>query len=632
VTLNVTNAAPVASNDSRSTVMNTAVAIGVLGNDSDADGDAISIRDFAQPSHGSVVQSGSSLVYTPAANYVGSDSFSYTIRDSLGASSGTATVTLTVNAPPNSAPSAKADSASTRHNQSVTIAVLSNDSDAEGQALSVNSFSQPSHGTVSLSGTSLIYTPALNYVGADSFSYSAKDSLGATSGNATVTLNVTNAAPVAAGDSRTTNFNTAVSIAVLGNDSDSDGDAISINDFGPAQHGTVSQSGANLVYTPAANYSGSDSFTYTVKDSLGAVSGSATVTLTVNGPPNTAPIIDSFRSSGGFGHWHTLVTVHDNESRPGDLSYSIGPTTKTYPTGNNVGARADLGWIDYTYVVNATITDPQGASTVARAPIILDLTGNGFELLAPSTQRPTMDVNGDGITDYSGWIGAGNGILVHDRNGNAAMDDMTEIDLSAYGPPGSTDLDGLRYAFDDNDDDVFGALDSGWTAFGVFQDLNQNGASDAGEFRTLDEIGIKSIGLVRTGGPEAVNGNAVFGYTEFTWSDGRAGSVADVLFAFVSATSIGAQPVILQGTSRADAFVVVENFAGTVRVENFSAAEGDRIVLPASLNELIFTSVEDVLARSHKEGDDLVIDLGLGQTLTVVGVATLSVDDFVLNA
>lgn len=632
VTLNITNAAPVASNDSKTTLMNTAVSIGVLANDSDANGDAISIRTFGQPTHGSVVQSGSSLIYTPAANYTGTDSFVYTIKDSYGVSSGSATVTLTVNAPPNSAPSAKADSAATRHNQPVTIAVLSNDSDAEGQALSVNGFSQPAHGTVSLSGNSLVYTPTTNYVGSDSFSYTAKDSLGAVSGNATVTLSVTNAAPVAAGDSRTTSFNTAVSIAVLGNDSDPDGDAVAINDFGPAQHGTVSQSGSSLIYTPNANYSGSDSFAYTVRDSFGAVSGSATVAVTVNGAPNTAPIIDSFRTSGGFGHWHTQVTVHDNESRPGDLSYSIGPTTKTYPTGDNVGARADLAWIDYTYIVNATITDPQGASTVASAPVILDIAGSGFELLAPSASRATLDVNGDGIIDYSGWIGAGNGILVYDRNGNAAMDDVTEIDLSAYGPQGSTDLDGLRYAFDDNDDDVFDALDSGWTAFGVFQDLNQNGASDAGEFRTLDEIGITSIGLVRTGSPEAVNGNAVFGYAEFTWSDGRSGSVADVLFAFVSATSIGAQPVILQGTSAADDFAVAENFAGMVRVENFSSADGDRIVLPASLNELNFASAEDVLARSRTEGEDLVIDLGLGQTLTVVGVATLSVDDFVLNA
>src|SRR5213075_2155885 len=153
----------------------------------------------------------------------------------------------------------------------------------------------PSHGTLTLnSDGSLVYMPALNFNGIDSFTYRASDGQ-AQSGIATVTITVTpiNDAPVAANDdSYTTPEDTQLTVAapgVLANDSDVDGDALSaILATGPI-HGTVALNGdGSLVYMPALNFNGIDSFTYRASDGQ-AQSGIATVTITVT-PINDAPV------------------------------------------------------------------------------------------------------------------------------------------------------------------------------------------------------------------------------------------------------------------------------------------------------------------------------------------------------
>src|SRR5213075_2832803 len=153
----------------------------------------------------------------------------------------------------------------------------------------------PSHGTLTLnSDGSLVYLPALNFNGIDSFTYRASDGQ-AQSGIATVTITVTpiNDAPVAANDdSYTTPEDTQLTVTapgVLANDSDVDGDALSaVLATGPS-HGTLTLNGdGSLVYMPALNFNGIDSFTYRATDGQ-AQSGIATVTITVT-PINDAPV------------------------------------------------------------------------------------------------------------------------------------------------------------------------------------------------------------------------------------------------------------------------------------------------------------------------------------------------------
>ena len=189
VTINPVNDLPVAVNDTATTNEDIAATISVKANDSDVDGDALTISSVTQGVKGKVViNSGSSVTYTPNSNVNGTDSFTYTISDGKGGTA-TASVSVTI-AAVNDAPLAVADSATTAKNTATTISVLSNDSDVEGSALSLTAVTVPAHGTATKNANgTIIYTPSTDYVGADSFSYTVSD--GALTSNATVTITVT---------------------------------------------------------------------------------------------------------------------------------------------------------------------------------------------------------------------------------------------------------------------------------------------------------------------------------------------------------------------------------------------------------------------------------------------------------
>ena len=183
------NYIPVAVDDAATVSEDGAVTIAVLANDSDREGSQLQVTSVTQPRNGSATRNADNTVtYTPAANFNGSDSFTYTATDLRGGSA-TATVTVTVT-PVNDAPVAVADSASTAKNNSVTIAVLANDTDVDGDRLSVASVGGASNGTVvrNANGT-VTYSPRNGFSGSDSFSYTASDASGATS-SATVSVTV----------------------------------------------------------------------------------------------------------------------------------------------------------------------------------------------------------------------------------------------------------------------------------------------------------------------------------------------------------------------------------------------------------------------------------------------------------
>jgi VCBS repeat-containing protein len=207
------HSAPVAADNSYNTSEDTALTVaaaGVLGNDTDAEGDSLTASLVTGPAHGTLtLNTNGSFTYTPAANYHGSDSFTYRAYDG-SAYSGVATVSLTVNAV-NDAPVAAADSYSTPMGTALTVAasgVLANDTDAEGSALTASLVTGPAHGVLSLNANgSFVYTPAAGYSGSDSFVYRASDG-SAYSANATVSLTV---APVSVPSAPTSLAATAVS-------------------------------------------------------------------------------------------------------------------------------------------------------------------------------------------------------------------------------------------------------------------------------------------------------------------------------------------------------------------------------------------------------------------------------------
>ena len=293
VTVRITavNDAPLAQDDSASTDEDVAVTVSVLANDSDPDGDALTIESATQPENGSVANHGTALTYIPSGDFHGVDTFTYTVSDGLGGTS-RAAVSVTV-ASVNDAPTAHGGSVSTDEDVALLVSVLANDTDPDGDPLTLDSVTQPSHGTVATSGTTAIYTPDVDFNGADTLTYTVSDGHGGTA-SATVTIVVTavNDAPVAQGDSASTDEDVAVTVSVLANDSDPDGDVLAIESVTQPGSGSVANHGTTVMYTPSTGFHGVDTFTYTAADGHGGVA-TAAVTVAV-ASVNHAP-----RAEGG---------------------------------------------------------------------------------------------------------------------------------------------------------------------------------------------------------------------------------------------------------------------------------------------------------------------------------------------
>ena len=285
------NDAPAARDDSFSTDEDAALTIlaaGVLGNDTDVDSNTLAAVLVSGPSHGALtLNANGSFTYKPAANYFGSDAFTYRASDGTDGS-GVATVSLTVNAV-NDAPVVSNDSYVTNEDAALVVAVpgiLGNDSDAEGDGLSAVLVSGPSHGSMAFSADgSFTYTPGANYFGSDAFTYRSNDG-SANSNLATVFIDVAaiNDAPVAVDDCFSTDEDTPLTVAapgVMGNDTDADSTQLTAALIsGPAHGSLIFRNNGGFDYVPEADFSGVDSFTYQIRDG-GADSNVASVNLSV---------------------------------------------------------------------------------------------------------------------------------------------------------------------------------------------------------------------------------------------------------------------------------------------------------------------------------------------------------------
>jgi hypothetical protein len=178
-----------------------------------------------------------------------------------------------------------------------------------------------------------------------------------------------------------------------------------------------------------------------------------------------------------------------------------------------------------------TVTD------VAAAPVVIDVNRDG----ALTYGNVAMDISGDGHLDQTAWAGSADGVLVWDKFADGQVHNNSQYAFAQYkttaNADGSavTDLQGLAAAFDTNHDGVFDAKDAKFAEFKVWQDANQNGVSEAGEVRSLADVGISSIDLTSDGikrNPAA--GVTEAGRTTAVATDGSEVLVADAAFEYRS--------------------------------------------------------------------------------------------------
>ncbi len=458
--VNRVNDAPVAKDDIATTQEDTAVTIDVLPNDSDVDGDKLSIQSASVPeAQGKVEIVDGKLVFTPAENFHGDAEITYTLTD--GALTDQATVNVTVNAVNDTpvvesnladqtlaedftpytidlntafsdvdnvdgeltfsvsgnsnvlvsiengiatisptadwngsetltftatdpsgesisqtvnftvAPVADivADKATVVEDTPTIIKVLGNDTfEGDGKVVSLDANNGPANGTVSINPDgSVTYTPNDNYVGKDTFTYIVTS--GGVSESTTVEVNVTpvNDAPVAKDDIATTQEDTAVTIDVLPNDTDVDGDKLSIESVSvPKEQGTVEVVDGKLVFTPAENFNGDAEITYTVTD--GALTDQATVKVTVNAV-NDTPVVESNIADQTLAEDFTPYTIDlntafsDVDNVDGELTFSVsGNSNIQVAIVNGIATITPTADWNGSETLTFTATDPSGES------------------------------------------------------------------------------------------------------------------------------------------------------------------------------------------------------------------------------------------------------------------------------
>jgi CshA-type fibril repeat protein len=402
VTVTVT---PAGADDLDATPLNTPKTLDVLAND--PSGPNLTLVSVTQPSHGTAEIVDGKVVYTPAKDWSGTDTFTYTAKDAAGQSV-EQKVTITVT------PEGKDDEAKTAYNTATDIAVLAND--PSGAHLTVKTTTDPGHGTVAIQPDGTIrYTPTPGFSGLDTFTYTATDEAGQP---VTQTVRVL-VAPAGSDDRATTPLNTAVKIDVLANDP-SKADITVTSVTAPGRGTAVVNPDGTVTYTPADGFSGQDTFTYTAVDGHGqTVTQKVTVTVTpagtddatttqhdtpkkidvlANDPSGPNLVLDSVSKPA-----HGTATVESDGTvlYTPDPRYS-GTDTFTYVALDRTGQPVEQK-------VTVTVT-PEGvddtATTKASEPVDIDVLANELTdgLTVTTITQPshgTSVLNADGTVTYT---------------------------------------------------------------------------------------------------------------------------------------------------------------------------------------------------------------------------------------
>ncbi|HUF97162.1 MAG TPA: Ig-like domain-containing protein [Ilumatobacter sp.] len=320
---------PVAVDDTVTARSGASVPIAVTANDFDPDGEAVALFSATEPSNGAVnIVSATTLTYLPSSGFVGTDQFEYTIVDGNGTeATATVRVQLLPTDAPNRAPVGSPDAAETGADTPVVIDVLINDVDPERDALRIGSFTPADVGGAiaevpTPSGLpGLRYTPPAGASGTATFTYRPLDSFGATGDPVTVTIHIAqptdvNRPPVVKPDAVRVRRDIAVTVPVLANDRDPDGDRLSVGLVEPIPRGLdLSVDGEQLVVVARAGAADLTPFAYSVDDGHGnVVNGSVLVVLVSDLEPNRPPVANADFATVVEGTPQTIdVLVNDSD-------------------------------------------------------------------------------------------------------------------------------------------------------------------------------------------------------------------------------------------------------------------------------------------------------------------------------
>ncbi|AKS46067.1 Ca2+-binding protein, RTX toxin-related [Octadecabacter temperatus] len=433
---------PVAVDDIAETDEDVPVTIDLIGNDTDVDGDPLTIGSVSVPAEqGTVVDNGDGTVtFTPAPNFNGPATITYTVVDGQGGEDeGEATVNV---GSVNDGPDAVDDADTTDEDTPITVDLLANDTDEEGDDLTVTAASVPAEqGTLVDNGDGTVtFTPAPDFNGEATISYSITDGNGGTdSAEHVITVTPVNDDPVAVDDIETTDEDTPVTIDLIGNDTDVDGDPLTIGEVSvPAEQGTVVDNGDGTVtFTPAPNFNGPATITYTVVDGQGGEDeGEAVVSV---GAVNDGPVANTDTDTTDE---DTPVTVdllaNDTDDDGDDLTVinatvpaeqgtlvDNGDGTVTFTPAPDFNGEATIsyeisdgngGTDTSTHVITVTPVndDPVAVDDTAETdedtPVTIDLIGNDTdvdgdpltigEVSVPAEQGTVVD-NGDGTVTFT---------------------------------------------------------------------------------------------------------------------------------------------------------------------------------------------------------------------------------------
>ncbi|MDC0521490.1 Ig-like domain-containing protein [Candidatus Marinimicrobia bacterium] len=363
----------------------------------------LTYNQLSDPEHGTLTVSGAAGSYTPSANYYGSDTFTYNASNGTN-SSGSATVNINIVAVDDEP---QACDITVVTDEDIPIGITFCSDEYDGDSYSFSLVSDPSSGTVTLSGKTAIYTPSENWYGTDSFTFQATDNSSRsilTTATATVVVTPINDAPIVE-DMSEIEGTEDQDLTINLSGTDIEGDNLSFEVVDDPAHGTITVNGTSFVYTPDQDFYGLDSLSYQGYDGTD-YGNTSTIPLFVNRGTRDWPFIYNSTRMNNYTHnvprlWEGKMVDYNNDGRPDYVTAGLTYNPET-------GAASTPWTIDVTDAIDGTKIYSLDWTSLAPTCINCgDLTIAYREIASrgggsSSSYYPSMgDINGDGLDDFA---------------------------------------------------------------------------------------------------------------------------------------------------------------------------------------------------------------------------------------